>query len=502
MSSRACWITGNATVHHALSSTRGSNIGAAVAASHAGVPAVAFHIGLTPPEFVLGGLAAMADVSIGTVIDPRPPRWRADKATLAEMLPLRSVAWSDPSAAVPVWLGQSHAGTIAYVTLGTVAFGAVEALRRSIIETAHVCTRVLVAAGPEADLSAFGDLPPNVSVERYVDQARALEHADVAVHHGGTGTTLGCLAAGVPQLLTPQGADQFYNAERLVQLGLGYTVSNDAPAGAVEPAVRSLLRDQDLRVALRTVQDEIAAMPSPAQVVQTLAATDHTSGSPGLSWTAARPTSVRSVGLVDPALTGKNECMQTFLPYPSFERSARSLDLRRLGKQRVEAIQVVRAATWPGYRWANHPVAQMWKGYEEALGCYGFACCAVWTEQGFSDTCQLTIATDLRSFGIPLVRTQAELAEAGALPPWLGDDAVHRSHQSALVRKDPDYYRALFPDVPDDLPYHWPVRSAAVVEAEQRRAANVIRRREREVERARLEADRQRRKRSRAATKA
>ena len=50
---------------------------------------------------------------------------------------------------------------------------------------------------------------------------------------------------------------------------------------------------------------------------------------------------------------------------------------------------------------------------------------------------------------------------AGALPPWLGDPALHRSHQSNLVRKDPAFYKERFPDVPDDLPYVWPVRSAA-----------------------------------------
>ena len=64
--------------------------------------------------------------------------------------------------------------------------------------------------------------------------------------------------------------------------------------------------------------------------------------------------------------------MQTFLPYADFERSARALDAKRLGKQRVETIQVVRALTRPGYGWANHPAVLMWKGYEEALGRYGF----------------------------------------------------------------------------------------------------------------------------------
>jgi len=194
--------------------------------------------------------------------------------------------------------------------------------------------------------------------------------------------------------------------------------------------------------------------------------------------------------------------VQTFLPYADFEASARVLDAKRLGKQRVETIQVVRALTTPGYGWANHPAVLMWKGFEEALGRYGFTCCEVWTELGFGDTCAATIGADLRAYGVLEVRTQAELAEAGALPPWLGDEAVHRSHRSALVRKDPALYRPLFPDVPDDLPYVWPVRSQAVIDAERRRAENAVRRQERALEKARLEAERARRRRSRAAKKA
>jgi len=194
--------------------------------------------------------------------------------------------------------------------------------------------------------------------------------------------------------------------------------------------------------------------------------------------------------------------VQTFLPYPDFERSARVLDAKRLGKQRVETIQVVRALTRPTYGWANHPAVLMWKGYEEALGRYGFVCCEVWTEHGFGDTCAATIAADLREFGIDTIRTQVELAAAEALPPWLGQERVHVSHQSALVRKDPERYRPMFPDVPDDLPYVWPVRSQAVIDAERRSAENRARRQQRAVEKVRLEAERRRRKRSRAAKKA
>ncbi|MGW0858649.1 MSMEG_6728 family protein [Streptomyces sp. NPDC002690] len=151
--------------------------------------------------------------------------------------------------------------------------------------------------------------------------------------------------------------------------------------------------------------------------------------------------------------------MQTFLPYPDFRRSARALDDRRLGKQRVEAIQVLRGLTVPGYGWRRHPAVRMWAGYEEALVRYGLDVCGVWTETGRADTCAATLSADLAAFrgrGRALVRSQEDLAESGELPPWLGDGAFHLSHRSALVRKDPEHYRPLFPKAPEDLPYVWP----------------------------------------------
>ncbi len=148
--------------------------------------------------------------------------------------------------------------------------------------------------------------------------------------------------------------------------------------------------------------------------------------------------------------------MQTFLPFADFEASARALDLKRLGKQRVEAIQVVRALTVPGYGWRHHPAAKMWRGYEEALGRYGLTICEVWVEKGFDDTCAATIVADLAVAGVGPIRSYAELEAAGALPAWLFDEAFLLSHRSSLVRKDPEFYGPQFPDVPDDLPYVWP----------------------------------------------
>ena len=154
--------------------------------------------------------------------------------------------------------------------------------------------------------------------------------------------------------------------------------------------------------------------------------------------------------------------MQTFLPYPDFDASARALDSRRLGKQRVEAMQVLRALTRPVYGWKHHPVVLMWAGYEEALGAYALAVCREWSRRGHADTCAAKILDDLAEAEVPTPpRPQVELARAGALPPWLGDEELHRSHRSALLRKDPAWYAGCF-DEPDDLPYVWPVRRTPI----------------------------------------
>lgn len=149
--------------------------------------------------------------------------------------------------------------------------------------------------------------------------------------------------------------------------------------------------------------------------------------------------------------------MQTFLPYPDFAASAGVLDQRRLGKQRVEVLQILRAlVSDPGSGWRHHPAVRMWRGYEEALAAYGVAACRAWRARGYADTCERKYLEELAHLGVRRIRSQEELARAGALPPWLGDPALHRSHQSALVRKDPAWYGPRFPGVPPDLPSAWP----------------------------------------------
>lgn len=137
--------------------------------------------------------------------------------------------------------------------------------------------------------------------------------------------------------------------------------------------------------------------------------------------------------------------MQTFLPLPDFKASAAVLDRQRLGKQRIEVVQLLRALLVPGSGWANHPAARMWRGYEKALARFGLCTCVEWIERGYKDG-QVEV----------ILALMADLPETGN-PPWVGRDDVHKAYRSNLLRKAPDHYRALWPDDPDDLPYVWPV---------------------------------------------
>src|SRR3954467_15694590 len=133
--------------------------------------------------------------------------------------------------------------------------------------------------------------------------------------------------------------------------------------------------------------------------------------------------------------------MQTFLPVSDFEESARLLDPARLGKQRVETLQILRALELPDYGWAAHPAVLMWRGRTAALVAYGLAMVGVWRERGFADSTEELIA----EFAPGATRPgQPGLGAAGALPSWLGDEALHRSHRSNLLAKDPGFYRERF----------------------------------------------------------
>jgi hypothetical protein len=134
--------------------------------------------------------------------------------------------------------------------------------------------------------------------------------------------------------------------------------------------------------------------------------------------------------------------LQTFLPVADFTSSARILDWRRLGKQRVEAWMIHDLLTNPESRWRSwrhHPVIRMWRGYEDALSLYFWSMVDEWRQRGYRST-------------IELPRPEGNVV----LPPWLGDERLHASHRSNLLRKEPGWYGAFGWTEQPDLPYWWP----------------------------------------------
>jgi hypothetical protein len=140
--------------------------------------------------------------------------------------------------------------------------------------------------------------------------------------------------------------------------------------------------------------------------------------------------------------------LQTFLINADFYESAKCLDYRRLGKQRVECKQILNALLGRSKGWRNHPATSMWRGYEQALCKYGAVICDEWIRRGYKDS--------LFPFFMDL---WAELGDEDypENPPWLGNEDFHAAHKSVLLRKDPEYYGQFNWSVPNNLEYIWPV---------------------------------------------
>jgi len=150
--------------------------------------------------------------------------------------------------------------------------------------------------------------------------------------------------------------------------------------------------------------------------------------------------------------------MQTFLPYSSFVKSAECLDVSRLGKQRVEAgqilqillnkpilpknINLVPAFQRVGHAWERHPAVLMWKGHEEWLKNYLDCCIGEWESRGYRNT----------------IVVPPYFTEAQSPPKWLGHEPFHVSHRSNLVRKKPEHYKQFWPNQNPNLSYFWPTK--------------------------------------------
>lgn len=247
--------------------------GAAVAAVQAGIPGIWHGFGRLVPEGIGFELPTRnAEVPGRPHVDICPPSLQdKDFLATADRLVLRPVPYSPPGE-LPRWNGRLAAQPLVYLTLGTV-FGTPELLTTVLKGLATLDARVVVATGrirPEQ----LGDVPENVTVRSWVPQAELLPYVDVVIHHGGSGTTLGALAVGAPQLLLPQGADQFANADAVQAAGAGLRLlPGELDADTVADRVRRLLPRPgrtEHRDAARAIAREIAGMPGPDEVARDL----------------------------------------------------------------------------------------------------------------------------------------------------------------------------------------------------------------------------------------
>ncbi|HET9442427.1 MAG TPA: glycosyltransferase [Acidimicrobiales bacterium] len=261
-----------------------------VAAAGAGIPWVAHSLGpLFPLEFFQRSAELLEPLwrSVGLepgplggmfrygYLDICPATLQSDEAAAAAptSVPVRPVPFDAVAGeGLPAWVdGLDPDRPTVYVTLGTldncaegVLEAAVEGLRNEAVE-------VVVTVGPDRDPAELGPQPPHVHVERYLPQSLLLGRCHVVVAHGGSGTMLASLVEGLPMLVLPQGANQFWNAERCEALGLGRRlVAGAVTAEAVRGEVRLLLDDPSYRERARSVAAEIAAMPAPAASVTVL----------------------------------------------------------------------------------------------------------------------------------------------------------------------------------------------------------------------------------------
>ena len=133
--------------------------------------------------------------------------------------------------------------------------------------------------------------------------------------------------------------------------------------------------------------------------------------------------------------------MQTFIPYPSITECAKVLDWRRLGKQRVEGMQILNCLREPN-SWVNHPAVEMWRGYEEHLKLYINTMIDAWLMRGYKNT--------MKQYRINWTRME--------LPSWWGFEKIHSSHRANLLRKDPEHYGQFGWTEEPTTGYWWPYR--------------------------------------------
>jgi MGT family glycosyltransferase len=165
----------------------------------------------------------------------------------------------DPQwAAGTTWVLPPGDGPVVLVAMSTTPQDQLECLQRAIDALSTLPVRGIVTTGPAVDPKALRP-SENVTVVASAPHSEVLECASVVVTHGGHGTVIRSLAAGVPLVLMPQGRDQADNAARVDSRGAGVTVKSTAAAAAIGDAVTRVLDDATFREAAKHLGASILA---------------------------------------------------------------------------------------------------------------------------------------------------------------------------------------------------------------------------------------------------
>jgi UDP:flavonoid glycosyltransferase YjiC (YdhE family) len=249
-----------------------------IAAAHCGAPNITHAFGrLLPAVRVERAGKAMADIWRAHDLTPRPFAGTYDHLYIDIYPPgIQSADKQHVGAVQPIRPAERierdpDAEPIIYITLGTV-FNNDLALFSTALEAARELEiRIVVTLGPGNEPAALGPQPRNVTVAEFIPQSQLLPACAAVVSHGGSGTFLAALAAGVPQVVLPQAADQFLNAEAAARGGIGLVVPpGELSIERVRAALERVLGDAAYRTAAQRVQAEISEMPAPARVVTEL----------------------------------------------------------------------------------------------------------------------------------------------------------------------------------------------------------------------------------------
>jgi UDP:flavonoid glycosyltransferase YjiC (YdhE family) len=207
-------------------------------------------------------------------VDTCPPSLQNPEIELiAAVQALRPAAAERSTGEPPAWLDRLGGMPIVYVTMGTIWNRDLDLFRHVIEAVRDEAVALVVTVGRQNDPAALGPQPDNVVVHRYVPQAVVLERCDAVIAHGGSGTTLGALAFGLPLLVIPQGADQYANADRVVAAGAGRQLLRaDVTVPAIRQALRSLLDDSEYHRAAERIAAEICAMPTAERAIERIEA--------------------------------------------------------------------------------------------------------------------------------------------------------------------------------------------------------------------------------------